>query len=268
MNKIVYIVLHDFTEVGDAALKYATYLSQNVSCEIKVLHIVADLHDIANAEKKIDQIIAKSDKTSNVSMTSLIRVGSIFEDIGKVVSEEKAQLVIMGTHGMKGFQKIFGSYAMKVVTSSEAPFIVLQKETLPKELKKIIVPIDLSNESLQIINSAGDIAQMFNAKIYLAYEKQNDLHLQRQIKNKIKVVRSKYKQREIVCEMVQLESSGAYNKKIMAYSKENGIDLIAISYHTLSILPQFDKFAQSLITNESNLPCMIINSKESSFSYF
>ena len=157
---------------------------------------------------------------------------------------------------------------MKVVTSSEAPFIVLQKETLPKELKKIIVPIDLSNESLQIINSAGDIAQMFNAKIYLAYEKQNDLHLQRQIKNKIKVVRSKYKQREIVCEMVQLESGGAYNKKIMAYSKENGIDLIAISYHTLSILPQFDKFAQSLITNESNLPCMIINSKESSFSYF
>ncbi|MBI1838530.1 MAG: universal stress protein [Flavobacteriia bacterium] len=268
MNKNVYVVLHDFTPVGDAALKYAIYLSSHVNTEIRILHLIPSKADIKNAEAKLNQIIAAADKTSNIEITPLIRVGKIFDDIGKVITEEKSQLVIMGTHGMKGFQKIFGSHAMKVITSSDIPFIVLQENTVPKELKQILVPIDLNKESLQIVNSAGDVAKMYNAKVCIAYEKQGDTMRENQMKNRIHIVKNKYEERDIKCEIVKLDSNGAYHKKITNYCNENNIDMIAIAYHTVSLLPQFEMFAQTLITNEVNIPCMIINSKAASVSYF
>ncbi len=54
----------------------------------------------------------------------------------------------------------------------------------------------------------------------------------------------------------------------MNYCTDKQIDLLAIAYHSTSILPQFDTFAQDLITNSDLLPCVIINSKiTSTFSF-
>lgn len=268
MSTNTYIVLHDFTPVGDAALKYANYISSHVNCEIKVLNVVSNKSDVNAARKKLDTIISNCSKQDNSTIVPLIRVGNFFDDIGKIIHEEHAQLVIMGTHGMKGLQKIFGSHAMKVITSSDIPFIVLQANTEAKELKKIIVPVDTSKESLQIINNAGDISKFYNAKVYVAFENHTDPFLNKQIKNRVTLVLNKYADRGIDCEAVALGGTEAYYKKIINHSKENGIDLIAVSYHSESLLPQFEKFAQTLITNEANIPCMIINSKEVSFAYF
>jgi molecular chaperone DnaK (HSP70) len=44
----------------------------------------------------------------------------------------------MGTHGMKGMQKLFGSNAMKVITSTAIPFVVIQQETEAKQLIKVV----------------------------------------------------------------------------------------------------------------------------------
>jgi len=37
-----------------------------------------------------------------------------------------ALMVVMGTHGIKGMQKLMGSWALKVITSSKVPFIAVQ----------------------------------------------------------------------------------------------------------------------------------------------
>jgi hypothetical protein len=44
--------------------------------------------------------------------------------------------------------------------------------------------------------------------------------------------------------------------------------MIALAYHSESLLPQFDSFAQSLITNEEKLPVMIIAAKPAGNLYF
>lgn len=268
MSKNIYIVLHDFTPVGDAALNYAVNLSSNLVNEIKLVNLVSDKKDVAASISKLNDIISKINIPTNTEISSLVRVGSIFEDIAKIVKEEKANLIIMGTHGAKGFQKVFGSFAMKVITSSDVPFFVIQKDTQAKAVKKIMVPIDLEKESLQIVNIAGDLAKMYDAEIYLVAEKHDDVLLSQRIKNRILIVRKQYEERSIKCNIELIKGSGSYANKIMSYSIENNIDLIAIAYHTSSLFPQFDTFAQSLITNKELLPCVILNSKlSSSISY-
>jgi nucleotide-binding universal stress UspA family protein len=264
----LYLVPHDFTEVGEAALKYAIHLAQHVNAEIRLLHLTASTSDSIRANDKLDKIIANIHVKAGITITKTVKQGSIFEDIGKISKSEGAQLVIMGTHGPTGLQKIFGSNAMKVITSAETPFLVVQKETPLNEIKNIVVPIDLSKESLQIVNIAGDMARIYGAKVHVIGEKQNDALLGQQMKNRISIIQKQYEDRDVACSVDYLSSSGTYQKKIMQFTKDNGIDLIAIAYHSESLLPQFDTFAQSLITNDQKLPCMVLNSKLASALYF
>ncbi len=273
MNKNKYLVLHDFTPVGDAAFNYAINLSDNVSNEILLLHLVNNKSQVNEAEAKLKKIINEAHSDSSYTfkdtiVTPIVRVGNIFEDVSKIVKEESINLIIMGTHGPRGMQKVFGSFAMKVITSSDVPFIVLQQDTHFKTAKRVLVPIDLEKESLQIVNIAGDLAEIFSSEIFLVAEKQGDELLNRKIKNRILIVKKQYEERGIKCNIEFISTSGSYQSKIISYCREKEIDLIAISYHTASILPQFDKFAQTLITNEDKLPCAIVNSKLASSLYY
>ena len=157
---------------------------------------------------------------------------------------------------------------MKVITSAECPFLIVQKNTQIVELKKIVVPIDLTKESLQIVNIAGDIARMYDANISVLAEKQTDQILNTRLKNRISIVSKQYEERDINAKIEIVKNSGAYRKKVMTFAKNNQIELIAIAYHTESLLPQFDKFAQGLITNKLGLPVLVVNSKLASALYF
>jgi len=268
MNRNLYLVPHDFTAVGDIALKYAIYLGKRVRTEIQVVHIVPEAAKIALAKQKLQAIIANIPVSENVELTPVVLVGNIFEDIGKIAQKEHAQLIIMGTHGATGMQKLFGSYAMKVVTSSNVPFLVVQEKTPVAEVKKIIVPIDLTKESLQITNVAGDLAAIFNAELHVITERQNDEILGRKMANRISLVKNQYDERNLNSNVSFVDGGGSFQKKVLEYSKKVNADFLALAYHSESLLPQFDKFAQTLITNELNLPCLIINSKAASNLYF
>ncbi len=268
MSQNLYIVPYDFTPVGDAAIRYALHLAKNVKAEILVLHLASSKPEGQKAIARLNSAIDRFEKPYGVQLTTLVRVGSIFEDLGKIAKTEGAQLVIMGTHGSTGMQRLLGSNAMKVITAADTPFLVVQKDTQLNDIKNIVVPIDLTKESLQITNIAGDIALMFNASIHVIGEKHNDALLSQQMKNRVLIVKNQYDDRNIECHVELIKSGGSYQKKILTYSKEKSIDFIAIAYHSESLLPQFDTFAQSLITNDQKLPCMVLNSKLASALYF
>jgi nucleotide-binding universal stress UspA family protein len=268
MSKNIYIVLHDFSEAGDRALKYSIDISRHLENEIILLHIVDKESGKEAATQKLQAIIDKTEAANNTTLSVLAEAGNLFDDIGRIVEAQKAQLLIMGTHGAKGLQKVFGSFAMKVITNTSVPFFVIQKDTELKDIKKIVVPIDLTKESLQIINVAGDMAKMYDAEINVIAEKQSDPIMLQQMKNRILIVKNQYDDRKIKCNIEFINDGGSYGKKVIQYAKDKGMDMIAIAHHSESLIPSLDKFAQQLITNDLKLPCMIINSKNASSHYF
>lgn len=268
MSKNLYIVPYDFTPVTEKALEYAIHLAKRVNAEILIVHLASDKAKGMSMFNEMEKLKSKLDVPYGVTITTLVRVGDIFTDIGKIAKEEKAQLIIMGTHGMRGFQRVAGSFAMKVIQSAECPFLIVQKSSEIKEISQIVVPIDLTKESLQIINIAGDMANILNAKVNVIAEEQSDEILNTRLKNRIGIVTKQYEERNIEAKISFLSRGGGYGKKIMQFVKQNDVGLIALSYHTESLLPQFDSFAQNLITNKPALPVLIINSKLASALYF
>lgn len=268
MSRNLYIVPHDFTEVGEAALNYAIYLGKKVRTEIQLVHIVSDKAKLVLAKQRLDKIIDSKEKNYNIELTSKVVIGSIFEDLGKIAKKEGAQLIVMGTHGLTISQKLFGSNVIKVVTSSEVPFLVLQKDTKITEVKKIVVPIDMTKESLQITSLAGDLSKIFGAEVHVIAEKETDEILSRKQINRISLVKDQYAERNVKAVFELMVEKGSYHSKIINYAKKNQGNFFALAYHSESLFAMLDTFAQNIVVNELKLPCLIINSKSASKLYF
>jgi hypothetical protein len=88
MSRNLYLVPHDFTPVGDAALQYAIHLGKRVNTEIQLIHIVTEQAKIAIAKQKLQKIIDSIPETNTIKISFLVQVGSIFEDISKIALKE------------------------------------------------------------------------------------------------------------------------------------------------------------------------------------
>jgi len=79
---------------------------------------------IKGAEKKLEEFVREH--LQGFSPKAKIILGDAAEEILKYVRSEGIDLVIMGTHGRKGLEKIvFGSVAERVVQKSPVPVLTI-----------------------------------------------------------------------------------------------------------------------------------------------
>jgi nucleotide-binding universal stress UspA family protein len=264
-----YIVTYDFTSVSENALKHAIHLARAGNAQIYVLHLVSSEAKIASKKQALIQALEEFGfLKDSVDIIPEVRVGSIFDGIQTFAKEKGSSKIIMGTHGAVGMQKLFGSNAIKVVKSSDLPFYIVQEGQQWEDIQTIIVPIDTSKESIQIISHAADIAFLFNSKILVVGELQKDVTASRQMKTRIKIVEDKFQSLGVDATVKLFEYSGSYVKKVLDLAREHNAQLIASAYVSGSLIPVLDTFHQSLIMNEAKIPVLIIQSQEVSFSYY
>jgi nucleotide-binding universal stress UspA family protein len=269
MNTKSYIVPFDFTSVAHTALRHGIGMSKKSQAQLILLHLVGSESKIQEKKMELQRVIEQDEyKSSGIQLVADVRVGSIFEDINKVALEYGSFKIIMGTHGAVGMQKIFGSNAIKVVKSTDLPIYIVQDSCPFQEIKNIIVPLDSSKESMQIVSHAADMAFLFGAKILVVGELQTDETASRQMQTRIKIVEDKFQSLGVDASIKMFPASGSFAKKIMTYAKEHDAQLIATAYFSESLIPVLDTFLQSLIMNDQKIPVITIQSKEVSFAYY
>lgn len=260
MKKIV--VPTDFTAVGDVAIKYAVDLVKNAGGNIFLLHIVKHKEEVDTARKKLEELANKF-QISGISIGVITRVGNIFDDIPNVAHEENAELVIMGTHGMTGMQFIVGSNALRIVTESKVPMIIVQDNTNHSaKVSKLLLPLDLHKETKQKLKIAGDIAARFKAEVHLISPKETDEYLLNFLKRNLAYAEGFLESNNIPYKTIITDSgSGGFVKDILKYSASNGIDMICIMNTAEErLIHAFGMDSeQKIITNDAHIPVMIIN---------
>jgi nucleotide-binding universal stress UspA family protein len=263
-----YLVPHDFSSVGDAAAKKAVRLAKQSNASVHFLHIIKSAAEKAAAVKKLEEIINGFKQTSpGMKFEIHVEAGNIFTDIAKTADKIKASLIIMGTHGAKGMQKVFGSFAIKVITSTHAPFVIVQEKTLTENIHKIVFPINLNSETLQVSKVAGVLATDFKSEVHLVAPKEKMLDLTQKLIIYTQLVKKELAKINVPVHIEYLEKTKAYHTQIINYAKKIHAEMIAITYHSDAMLPQFDPFAQGIITNEHHIPVLVINGKDAG-NYF
>ncbi|MEJ6776473.1 MAG: universal stress protein, partial [Crocinitomicaceae bacterium] len=235
--------------------------------EIYLLHVVAKEKDIKDADKKLEAIIEVN--TSSVKLIPSIRLGNIFEGIGEFAAEHHAELIFMGTHGAHGWQHVTGMNALKVITRSSVPFIIVQAKTAKETgYDDIVVPLDLNKETKQKLAIVANLAKYFKSRVHVITPEETDEFLRHQVKANVVFAKKYFAEREIEVTTTIISGSG-FDKKVVKHAVDVNADLIAImnlnKNSVLGVLASTHE--EYIITNEAQIPTLIMNPIEGSFSF-
>ena len=260
------MVTWDFSSVSYSALKHAIRMSRIVKYNIILFHIVTDPSETEAAKERLAKVVEEIENEYGEKVTSFVHHGKIFKEISDYASKEenKVDFVVMGTHGMKGGQKFFGSWALKVIVGSSVPFIVVQSDPPEKDrYSDIVFPIDFKSENKEKLQWAIFLGKYLNSKIHLYKTPIGDKDLQKKINVNLNFAIRFLIQNNIEYEIHSAPKSGNFQKELLAFSKKIKADLILITTtkHITKIDYIFGAKEQYLLSNPEKIPVMCVNPK-------
>ncbi len=256
------IVPTDFTPTSTTAAEYAVQLARHLTGEVQLMHIAKDESQAPAAKSRIAEQCNQV-KTPGIEVQGTVRIGNFLHDIPAAAKEEKAGIIVMGTHGLKGLQYLIGSQALRMVSESVTPYIIVQDGTTrTADIKKILVPIDLHKETKQKLTFCAQIAQRFNSEIHIICPKETDEYLRNQLMRNVAYAEGYFEEQKLTYKStVATSPSSGFVKDVIRYAASEEIDLICVlnfaSENLLHVFGSDDE--QKLITNEEKIPVFILN---------
>ncbi len=266
-DKKLIIILWDFSEVAENALLHGIKIAKMAHNDLRLLHIINK--DVKQDEKekirqKLDKVAARILSKHSITISSVILEGSIFSTISKYATDEEANMVILGTHGLKGMQKLTGSWALKVIVGSEVPFIVARdKPHDQKKIRNIVFPIDFRSENKEKVSMAIYMGKYFDSKVHILKDPVTDKALARKINTNLNFAIKYLIQNNIEYDIHTLEKKGNFAKGTLKFAEKTKADLILIMTTKNINISDYMLGAseQYIIANSSKIPVMCVNPK-------
>jgi nucleotide-binding universal stress UspA family protein len=262
------MVTWDFSAVSYNALRHAIKMAHILKNNIILFHIVEGPAEEEVATKRMKETVEGIKKDLGEEVGYFVNHGKIFKEIAEFASKEEnnVNFVIMGTHGMKGGQKLFGSWALRVIAGSSVPFIVVQDPPPDKDrYTDIVFPIDFKSENKEKLQWAIFMGKYLNSKIHLYKAPVMDKDLQRKVNVNLNFAIRFLIQNNIEYEIHTSAKSGSgkFQKELLAFSKKIQADLILITTtkHITKADLIFGAKEQYLLANDEKIPVMCVNPK-------
>ena len=271
--KNIVLVPTDFSEVCANAASQAIDTAKLLNFKVVLLHVVntetkAYLKEENLPEESIIhrlKVLAEELQSQNgVVVEYLSREGSIFTTISDVANEIGANLIYLGTHGKAGIQHFTGSFALKVVTSSTVPVVVVQKRPVEKGYKDIVLPITSDLCTNEKAAWATSISKEFKATMHiLVIGDAGDL-----IYESAHEIARIFDKNGVPYTFKEAEKHSHFSKYTIDYATSNNSDLIMIMTHPDNkVVPSFilGSYDEEIIFNTTQIPVLCVNPRELEF---
>ena len=94
--------------------------------------------------------------------------GKVYVEINNLAKKDNSIMIVMGTHGISGFEEYFlGSNAFRVVSKAPCPVVTIRHGFGSGNLRKIVLPIDVTNQSRQKVPLVLELAYSFDAEVHV-----------------------------------------------------------------------------------------------------
>ncbi len=140
------VVPVDFSSKMDKILKYAVSVADKLGAEVLFFHVVDDFKgydmmlvhpsfvnmskDLEQKSKERMQNLVEDHKARSNGARGDVAVGDAAEEIINYAKTENADMIIIGTHGAKGLEKILmGSTAEQVAKKAPCPVLLFNPFT-------------------------------------------------------------------------------------------------------------------------------------------
>jgi len=265
-EKNILLIAWDYSDVAEYALAHAVLLSKNIENKVRLFHWVKEEENLNAAVEKLEKAAKEKSAKYGVPIDSICMSGKLFDVISDYAGKEEnsINMVFMGTHGMKGSQKLFGSWALKVIAGSTAPFIVVQRPPDTDErFGNIVFPIDFKSENKEKLQWAIYLGKYLNSKIHLYKSTGIDKHIQKKINVNLNFAIRFLIQNNIEYEIHDAPRTKSLAREVINFSKSINGDLILITTtkHITFVDYVFGAEEQFMIANPEGIPVMCVNPK-------
>jgi len=264
------IVPWDFTEVSENALLYALKIgSFTDKFSIDLINVVETGGMFSKgkltekeATEKLKEDVVRIKATYNVDVRPVVHEGSIFHTIRGYAFDIEADTVIMGTHGIKGVQKLTGSKALKVIAGSNVPFLVIQDAPKAERIfENIILPLDYRLNEKERLRWAIRTSHQFNSKVHIILPHANDAGILKKINYNLAFAKKHLEANDIVTEVHNANKNANFSDEIIKLAVDLEADLILImTTPNLDFTDyMFGAQEQYVIANHEKIPVLCVN---------
>jgi nucleotide-binding universal stress UspA family protein len=250
-------------------LEYAESFARWYGAKITVLHTYAEQSvmviavtmpppiDKGALQQHLDEF-TKSMGQTGVAAETLLREGNPVSQILDVADSLPADMIIMGTHGRGGFDRVtLGSVTEKVLRKTSCPILTVTLRMDPDAradtksiFKRILCAVDFSDASSAALRYAISIAQEARGKLSLVHiiegppDPERDMDADR-VPEYLQEMERKARARlqalvpaetRQVCQVQELVQFGKPYSKILHVEKEQRADLLVIGAHSASLI--------------------------------
>jgi nucleotide-binding universal stress UspA family protein len=173
----------DFSEPSMRALPYATGLARKFGANLILCHVLTPTPlavgapeaapylyqaELESSTRALDDLL-HAPPLHDIKSKSIMPAGILSEELKAAIEDNKVDLVIAGTHGRTGVRRLLlGSSAEEICRVAECPVLTVGPDLAPRgsvEIKSIVMPSDLSEESGFAVPCVAALARAYGAQV-------------------------------------------------------------------------------------------------------
>jgi nucleotide-binding universal stress UspA family protein len=268
MTKLKILVPTNFTPQSELALLQCIFFARKTNADIVLAHV---LEGSASVIKKNESSVKsefkriKSFYRSNygIEIETRIEFGRVIPSIFKVAKEIKPEFIFIGKDSSS---KPFYSTTINLIEGVNCPVVVITNRYKQNGCERIVLPLDLSQETKQKINLAIKIAKSYKSEIHIisATNQKDEIKISL-LRNQIRSVKQIFLEKSLPVHSELIIVNGS--KSVMAnaindYADDIRADLIVIMTRQENKLEKMfvGSMATELIKN-SSVPVLCVSPK-------
>ena len=261
------LVGFDFSKGSAYAVDFAIDIANRTQNDLMLVYVKEKDEDEAPIREEIERRNAGvAHLLQGIKMDYVIRNGKVHQELCNQAKEAKSSLIIVGTHGMSGFQKNWiGRNTYRTIAESPVPVLTIREDfNFNKQLERIVVPLDNTMETRQKLPAAIQFARIFGSELHiLGLYTSETVDIKRIVNSYVKGVGDYLTKLGIkhVCDYVSVPKN--LTVTTLEYADKINADMIVIMTEQESSLTSFllGTYAQQMLTL-STRPVLTVRPEE------
>jgi nucleotide-binding universal stress UspA family protein len=255
------IVPTDLTKVAQHAIRQAIIIARNTRSSITLLHVMDNKSSsMQDVKQSLDNEADDIRKNTGLNCDVLIIEGNLFEVISYVACEKEHDLMVIGTHGIKGIkQLLFGANILKLVVRIPIPVLVVQEGSrLIESFHKVVLPVSSHEAFRSALESILFFSGIYDMEVHLYSIHKAGFPWSDQLLKNIDEATSLFQSKGVgmirVKEEQQVYSLG-YSKQTIKYAQSISADalwMISVPTEEYYYFSQSDK--EAMLLNDFSIP--------------
>jgi len=264
----------DFSDNSINALEHAVTIAKKANMAITMVwvdHIdytkeifsVDPSHRLDAVAKQFNEIISEH-KGCCTDIDFIVRKGKVYREICDVAEELNAFVIVVGTHGLSGFEEFWsGSNANRIVSASDIPVITIRGGVdKSRNLDRIVLPLDSTKVTREKIPITAELAKYFDSEIHiLGLQTSSQQDIRFRIKAYVAQAEDFFREQDIKYKSVFIDSE-QITDDTLKYAKEIDANLISImtEQETTTANLWLGPYAAQMV-NHSPIPVLSVTPK-------